>query len=437
MHKANAPYVGEATVPATPDRLPAADAAMFPIPPSLLIAARYATSTGSFTSFVARVALLGLVFSVAVLLLVMSIMNGFERELLGRLLGIAPHASLHLQEPSGDWNNLNHVLDEHAEVVAHAQVVRGAGMLSSGQRFAGVTLVGIDPTTYAEISDAGSYLVGVPFDFSMLIPGEFRAILGSRLAEQLQVSVGDQTRLLLSQAVSTPFGVVPRSKRIHVLGSLHSGTELDGYWMWLHKEDAAILLRGTPSAQAVDLRLADPMRADAVAYELALATETLDDSWKRRFGPLYQAVISTKGVMFILLSLLIGVAAFNLISTLIMVVNQRHPDLAILSTMGASGADRMSVAAWLGVMIGGFGTLLGLGLGYLLSLFAPEFYEWLESSFHLGLMDRYFISYLPTDPQVGELLRIGVVTMVLSLLATLYPALRALKMRPAEVLSNE
>lgn len=410
---------------------------MCALAPSLLIAARYATSTGSFTSFVARVALLGLVFSVAVLLLVMSIMNGFERELLGRLLGVAPHASLHLQAPKSDWNHLHAVIDEHAEVTGRAQVVRGAGMLSIGQRFSGVTLVGIDPASYAQVSDAETYLADGAHDFSLLMPGAFRAVLGSRLAEQLEVSTGDHVRLLLSQAVSTPFGVLPRSKRIEVLGTLHSGTELDRYWMWLHRQDAGVLLRGTPNTESIDLRVTDPMRADAIAGELALVTGMLDDSWKRRFGPLYQAVISTKGVMFILLSLLIGVAAFNLISTLVMVVNQRQPDLAILSTMGASGADRMSVAAWLGVLIGGFGTLLGLGLGHLLSLSAPGFYEWLESSLHLGLMDRYFISYLPTDPQVSEILRIGIVTMLLSVLATVYPALRALKMRPAEVLSNE
>lgn len=407
------------------------------LPPSLLIAARYATSTGSFTSFVARVALFGLVFSVAVLLLVMSIMNGFERELLGRLLAVAPHASLHLREPTKERNKLEEIIGAHAQVTAQAQVVRGAGMLSSRQKFAGVTLVGIEPSSYARVSEAESYLAEVDRDFSALAPGAFGAFLGSRLAETLDVSTGDQVRLMLSQAVSTPFGVVPRSKRIHVLGTLHSGTELDGYWMWLHREDAQILLRGTPSAQAIDLRVVDPMLADAVAYELAIATGCRDDSWKRRFGPLYQAVVSTKGVMFILLSLLIGVAVFNLVSTLVMVINQRQPDLAILSTMGASAANRMSVAAWLGVFIGGFGTLAGLGLGQVLSLLAPGFYDWLESSFQLGLMERYFISYLPTDPQVGELLRIGAVSILLSLVATLYPALRALRLRPAEVLSNE
>lgn len=410
---------------------------MFRVPLSLLIAVRYATSTGSFTSFVAKVALLGLVFSVAVLLLVMSIMNGFERELLGRLLAIAPHASLHLQAPESDRDELRKLVNEHPQVVAEAEVVRGAGMLSFEREFAGVTLVGIDPASYTRVSDAEHYLLDAPYDFSQLVAGEFRAVLGSRLAAQLKVSTGDNVRLLLSQAVSTPFGVVPRSKRIEVLGTLHSGTEVDGYWMWLHREDAAVLLKGTPNAQAIDLRIKDPMRADLVAYELALLTDAVDDSWKRRFGPLHQAVISTRGVMFILLSLLIGVAAFNLISTLVMVVNQRQPDLAILSTMGASGAKRMSVAVWLGVLIGGFGTLLGLGLGHLLSLVAPGFYAWLESSFRLGLMDRYFISYLPTDPQAGEILRIGIVTMVLSVLATLYPASRALRLAPAEVLSNE
>ena len=229
----------------------------------------------------------------------------------------------------------------------------------------------------------------------------------------------------------------PRSKSLRVLATLHSGTELDNYWMWLHIDDAATLLRSTPNAHAMDLRLTHPQRADQLAGELALLTGTLDDSWKRRFGPLYQAVVSTKGVMFVLLSLLIGVAAFNLISTLVMVVNQRRPDLAILSTFGASAANRMSIALWLGVLIGGFGTLLGLSLGYILSLLAPGFYAWLEASLQFALMERYFISYLPTDPQIGELARIGMVTMSLSLLAALYPALRALRMRPAEVLSNE
>ncbi len=407
------------------------------LPPSLLIAARYAASTGSFTSFVTRVALIGLVFSVAVLLLVMSIMNGFERELLGRLLAVAPHASVHLRESTRDWNTLEDIIDAHPQVTARARVVRGAGMLSVGERFKGVSLVGIEPSTYRQVSQAESYVTDASKQFSMLTPGAFQAFLGYRLAEELQVSAGGHIRLLLSQAVSTPFGVVPRSKRIRVLGTVHSGTELDGYWMWLHREDAGILLRGTPNAQTIDLRVSNAMRADVTAEELARVTGTRDDSWKRRFGPLHQAVISTRGIMFILLSLLIGVAAFNLVSTLVMIIHQRQPDFAILSTIGASAGNRMSVAMWLGVLIGGFGTLVGLGLGQALSLAAPSFYEWLESSFQLGLMDRYFISYLPTDPQAAEALRIGTVAMLLSLLATVYPALRALRLRPAEVLSNE
>ena len=407
------------------------------LPLSFLIAFRYATSTGSFTSFVAHVALLGLVLSVAVLLLVMSIMHGFERELVGRLLAVAPHASLHFSGPVRDWDSVEEIVEDHPMVLAQARVVRGAGILSTERGLAGVSLVGVNPDTYALVSTAEQHIQGSAWDFDALSSGGFGAFVGSRLAEKLQVKPGDQMHLMLSQALATPFGVVPRSKRITVLGTLATGTELDASWMWMHRDDARALLRGTPGSHVLDLRVSDVMRADVVASELSANVNALGDSWKRRFGPLYKAVISTRGVMFILLSLLIGVAAFNLVSALVMVVNQRRPDLAILRTMGASGRSSMSIAAWLGVFIGVVGTLLGLGLGHGLSVLAPVFYEWLDASFDLDLMGRYFISYLPTEPQLGEFLRVGAVTIGLCLVATLYPALRALRLRPAEVLSNE
>ncbi len=406
-------------------------------PIALVIAVRYALSTGSFTAFVTRVALLGLVFSVAILLLIMAVLNGFERELLGRLLGVAPHASLHFQQAPGDRHSIHELLGAEREVTAWASVVRGAGMLVVGDKLSGVTLVGVNPDTYTRVSAAPTHITPQSRQFASLAPGRFGAFLGASLADSLAVSVGDSVRLMLSETLSTPFGVLPRSRQLEVLGTLETGTELDSYWMWMHHDDATRLLRATPNAQAIDLRVEQPMQADAIAYRLALATGALDDTWKRRFGPLYQAVISTRGVMFVLLSLLVGVAAFNLVSTLVIVVNQRRPDLAILSTMGASGPSRMAIAAWLGVLIGGFGTALGLALGSVLSLMAPGFHAWMEASFGLGLMDRYFIHYLPTDLDFAEAVRVGAVALSLSLIATLYPALRALALRPAEVLSNE
>jgi len=230
---------------------------------------------------------------------------------------------------------------------------------------------------------------------------------------------------------------LPRETRIKVLGTVSTGTEIASYWLWMHRDDAARLLRGTSNAAAIDLKVSDVMQADQVAYELALETGALDDSWKRRFGPFYQAVISTRSVMFILLSLLIGVAAFNLVSTLVMVMNSRRPDLAILSTIGASPRRTMHIAAWLGLIIGGFGTCLGLMLGHLFSVLAPVFYAWLEATFSLGLMDRYFINYLPSEPEVGAYARIAGLALALSLLATLYPAIRARALKPADVLANE
>ena len=433
----HAPFAAALTNLATPERALAAVAAMIRTPLSLLIALRYATSTGSFTSFVARVALAGLILSVSVLVLVMSIMNGFERELIGRLLGVAPHATLHFQSPPDDWAEIESRLDAHPLVVAHARVVRGAGMLSGEDSLSGVTLVGVQPESYAKASDAMRFLEGSDSAFSDLASGSFRAFLGARLAEKLGVGAGDEALLLLSEAVATPFAMLPRQKSIKVLGTVRTGTEIDGYWLWMHRDDAARLLRGTSNAEAIDVRVGDVMRADRIAYELALATGALDDSWKRRFGPFYQAVISTRGVMFVLLSLLIGVAAFNLVSTLIMVINGRRPDLAILNTMGATRVRTMYIAAWLGVGVGGFGTLLGLGLGHALSVLAPVFYAWLESGLGLGLMDRYFINYLPSAPEVGAYAQIASLALGLSLLATIYPAMRARSLPIAEVLSNE
>ncbi|MCY4277356.1 MAG: ABC transporter permease [Gammaproteobacteria bacterium] len=425
-----APFADDPASPATPDILLAA-------PVSFLIALRYATRSGSFTSFVARVALAGLALSVAVLVLVMSIMNGFERELLGRLLGVAPHASLHFSESEQHWADVQARVRDHPLVASEGRVVRGAGMLSREHHLAGVTLVGISPEHYARISDVPDFVADAGPDFSDLEAGRFRAFLGARLAEKLEAGAGDDALLLLSEALATPFAVVPRKKRIKVLGTVRTGTEIDGYWLWMHRDDAARLLRGASNAQAIDVKLHDVMQADRVAYELALDTGALDDSWKRRFGPFYQAVISTRGVMFILLSLLIGVAAFNLVSTLVMVINSRRPDLAILHTFGASPRRTMHIAAWLGLIVGGVGTCLGLALGSLLSVLAPIFYAWLEASFGLGLMDRYFINYLPSDLEVGAYLQIAGLALSLSLLATIYPAMRARALKPADVLSNE
>ena len=410
---------------------------MVSAPLALHVALRYATSTGSFTSFVARIALAGLLLSVSVLVLVMSIMNGFERELLGRLLGVAPQASLHFREPPDDWAHIEARVDAHPMVLSRARVVRGAGMLGGAQQLSGVNLVGVDPASYPLVSDAANFLEGAPDGLESLEAGAFRAFLGARLAEKLELETGDEALLLLSEALATPFAVLPRSKRIKVIGTVRTGTEIDGYWLWMHHDDASRLLRGTSNSDVLDLKVRDVMRADRVAYELALETGALDDSWKRRFGTFYQAVISARGIMFILLSLLIGVAAFNLVSTLIMVVNGRRPDLAILGTMGATPVRTMHIAAWLGLLIGGFGTLLGLALGHVLSLAAPGFYAWLEASFGLGLMDRYFINYLPSEPDAGAYLSIAGLALALSLLATIYPALRARSLQPAEVLSNE
>lgn len=410
---------------------------MIQLPASFIIALRYATSSGSFTSFVARVALLGLVLSVAVLLLVMSILHGFERELLGRLLGIAPHASLHFSDPTRDWASVQQEVQAHPMVIAEARTLRGAGILTSAQDLAGVNLVGIDPDTYGRVSSAAHYQQDAEQGFDALDAGSFAAFLGSRMAKKLEVVPGDSVQLMLSRALATPFGAFPRSRRIEVLGLIETGTELDASWLWMHMDDAAALLRGTPGARALDLRLKDVMNADRIALQLGQQTNLLGDSWKRRFGPLHTAVISTRGVMFILLSLLIGVAAFNLVSALVMVVNQRRPDLAILRTMGASAQSAVGIALWLGLFIGMVGTLLGVALGHVLSLAMPGLYQWLDAWLGLDLMGRYFISYLPTEPQTGETLRVAAVTMGLCVVSTLYPAIRALRLKPAEVLSNE
>jgi lipoprotein-releasing system permease protein len=402
------------------------------------IGIRYARSRRSFISFISTVAVAGLVLSVAVLLLVTSIMNGFERELRERVLGILPHVTVHGRTPLQEWRPLAERIDGLGGVAGVAPFVQGSGMLAAAGQSAGAAVTGIDPEWHGRVSDLARFVA--EGDLSLLAPGSFDVLLGSGLATRLGVGVGDRVMLVLPEASVTIAGVIPRQKQVNVAGLIHSGSELDARSLYLHIDDAARLFRLGNRVHGLKVRLHDIFDASAVGAEILglPARETFFIStWMRSHGNLYQAIGFQRAIMFLLLSLLVGVAAFNLVSSLIMVVNQRRGDIAILRTLGASNRTVVAAFVVLGALVGLVGIVLGVILGIGASLLVQDGYLWLDRRFELQLMTQYFVNYLPSEVRTADVALVTVVAFGLCLLSTLYPAVRAAGLRPAEVLRHE
>jgi lipoprotein-releasing system permease protein len=399
---------------------------------------RYARSRRSFISFISTVAVAGLVLSVAVLLLVTSIMNGFERELRERVLGILPHIAIHGRSPLVDWQPLAARIEAVPGVVGVAPFVEGSGMVAVNGQSAGATLTGIDPDLHGRVSDVGAFVESS--DLALLTSGRFEVLIGSGLAARLGAGVGDRVTLVLPEATVTIAGVMPRQKQVTIAGIVSTGSELDARSLYLHIDDAARLFRLGDRVHGLNLRLADLFNASSVANEL-LALPSPEaffvTTWMRSHGNLYQAIGFQRATMFLLLSLLVAVAAFNLVSSLIMVVNQRRGDVAILRTLGAGSRTIVMSFVVLGGLVGLLGIGMGVALGIGASLLVQDGYLWLESQFGLQLMTQYFVNYLPSEIRVRDLVMVTAVAFGLCILSTLYPALRAAALRPADVLRHE
>ncbi|MEH6356198.1 MAG: lipoprotein-releasing ABC transporter permease subunit [Marinobacter sp.] len=410
-------------------------------PLSFYIGLRYtaAKRRNHFISFISLTSMIGLMLGVAVLIIVLSVMNGFDRELKQRILGMVPHAIIEGAGPLENWEVVDAAVEKHPRVLAAAPFIQGQAMVTGGGVVRGVLLNGILPDQERTVSIIEDHMEQGSLDD--LKSGEFGIIIGRFLASSLRLQLGDKITVVLPEASVTPAGVLPRLKRFTVKGVFSVGAELDGSYTLIHMDDAAKLMRTDGKAQGIRLLVDDLFAAPRVAEQAAqlLTGRYYVSDWTRTHGNLFQAIRMEKTMIGLLLMFIVAVAAFNIVSTLVMVVTDKTADIAILRTMGATPARIMRIFIVQGAVIGIFGTLVGTVLGILGALNISAFISWLEGALgHQFLSaDVYFISYLPSQLLWEDVMIISGSGLAMSLLATIYPAWRASRIDPADALRYE
>lgn len=412
-------------------------------PYELFTALRYlrARSKNGFISFISLVSLVGIGLAVAVLIVVLSVMNGFERELQQRILGIVSHATLMgYDAPLEDWQSTRERILTYPEVTGAAPYVEGQGMVVFGEGIAGVTVRGIEPALEQEISTIGDLLRDGTVD--ALSPGAYRMAIGASLAEELGADVGDSVVLIIAQGRVTPAGLVPRMRRFEVAAIFEAGMyEYDRELAYVNMQDAARLFRTDGKATGLRMTVDDIVLAGSVARMLAidLGGGFYIDDWTRQQRNFFRSIQLTKSIMFVILSMVIVVAVFNIVSTLVMVVRDKRGDIAILRTFGSTSRSLVTLFATQGTVIGLLGTTFGLLLGLVIAVELGAIVSFLESVLDIDLLSAevYFISDLPTEIRAGEVFRICLIALALAVAATLYPAISASRQHPAEALRHE
>jgi lipoprotein-releasing system permease protein len=416
------------------------------IPYELALGWRYtragrATRRNGFISFISGVSMLGIALGVAALIIVLSVMNGFQKEVRDRMLSVVSHIEI-FEPGNGALPDVNRIMGEvrrHPQVVGVAPFVSAQALLARGEDMKGVLVRGIDPAREPEVTD----LAGVLKDtvLTRLQPGSFGIVLGGELARALGVREGDVVTLIAPSGQVTPAGVVPRLKQMTVVGLFDSGHyEYDSALAMLHVDDAALIFR-LEGPTGIRLKLKDLHEARTVVDELGpmITGRVLLRDWTRQNRTWFAAVQLEKRMMFIILTLIVAVAAFNLVSTLVMTVTDKRADIAILRTLGASPASIMGVFMVQGAMVGVIGTcaglLLGLGVAFNIDVLVPALERLFQASFLPK--DIYLISRMPSDPQSADILPVAIISLVLSFLATIYPSWRASRVNPAEALRYE
>ncbi len=412
------------------------------IPYELALGWRYtragrASRRNGFISFISGVSMLGIALGVAALIIVLSVMNGFQKEVRERMLSVVSH--IEVLAPGGaalvDLPAALQQLRSHPQVVGAAPFVAAQALLARGETMKGVVLRGIDPALEGEVTDLAA---AHPEVLAQLQPGAFRVVLGLELARQLGVRVGDVVTLVAPSGQVTPAGVLPRLKQMTVAGLFHSGHyEYDAALALMHVEDAQRLLR-LEGPTGVRLKLHDLHQAPAVARELAhtLTEHLVLRDWTQQNKTWYAAVQLEKRMMFIILTLIVAVAAFNLVSTLVMTVQDKRADIAILRTLGASPRSIMAVFVVQGALVGVVGTLAGLLLGLAVAWNIDVIVPAIERLLHTSFLpqDIYLISHMPSDPQAADIVPIALISLVLAFVATVYPGWRACRVNPARAL---
>jgi lipoprotein-releasing system permease protein len=408
-----------------------------------LIGTRYLRSTHrrGFVSFVALMSVLGLMLGVATLITVLSVMNGFERELRNRILSVTSHGTLSGIEGSiTDWRALQQLTLKQPGVQAAVPYIEEQSMLSNGVYVAGATVRGVLPDEERKATGlAQSLTTGRLED---LEPGKYHIILGSALAEELHAKVGGQVVLIAPEGTATPTGVVPRMRRFLVTGIFKSGMyEFDRGLALVHLTDAGRLYRLGDKVSGIRLALHDPLQAPSLVVKIArdLGGGFYVSDWTRNHINFFRSIELTKSMMFVILLMIVGVAAFNIVATLVMIVKEKQTDIAILRTLGAGPPNILTTFAIQGVMIGLVGTLLGAGLGTLLSHNLQSLVASFERALGTHFLDAsvYYMSDLPAYVEWMDVVRVCTVAFLLCAVATIYPAWRASRTAPAEALRHE
>lgn len=403
-------------------------------------------SRNSFVSLISTISMLGIAIAVTVLIVVLSVVNGFERELRDRLLAMTSHAAI--EDRAGrlvDWEAMSAIAAASPDVTATSPYVTGQALLVFQEQLSGAELRGVEPALEDSVSGIGD--VFVDGALSTLEPGRFNIVLGIELANELAIGVGDKVTVTLAQGVVTPAGVVPRTKRFTVTGIYRVGMyEFDRRLAYIHLDDARRLYRLGDDVTGVRFAVTDLFQAPEIANNVALdivrdaSLQNLSRlgviDWTRRHPNFFRSIQITKSILFVILLMVIAVAAFNIVSTLVMVVKDKQSDIAILRTAGAMPSSILRIFVTQGTVIGVTGTAVGVLLGVLLSLNLESIVGFLESVFGIKFLaaDVYFISDLPAELQLGDVVRIASIAFGLALLSTLYPAWMAARTAPAEAL---
>ena len=403
--------------------------------------ARRGSGRNGFVSFIAFTSMAGIALGVAALIVVLSVMNGFQDELRNRILSVASHIEVRgMGAGIADWQEIARIARTDPRVIASAPFVNGQAMLSVGDANRGVIVRGIDPAMESTVADFASHMR--QGSLSELRPGEFGIVLGGELARALGVRTGDSVVVITPQGTVTPAGMLPRVKSFRVVGIFEVGMyEFDSGLALIALADAQKLYRLGETVSGVRLKLDDMFAAPTVAQELArkmpIDAEVRD--WTLSHANFFRAVAIEKRVMFIILTLIVAVAAFNIVSAQVMVVTDKQADIAILRTLGASPSSILAIFVIQGALIGVIGTLLGIAGGIALALNIGTVVPFIERLFSVQFLDKsvYYISELPSDLQRGDISLIAIIALALALLATLYPSWRAAKVNPAEALRYE